>query len=130
MTEHIHVSAESSRAAGIAYHLIPVPVWEVQRRQDRYKPEAYENDGFIHLTLGLDPLLKVANMFYTGDSRDFRVLILSIAKIDTEIRFEDPDEIYPHVYGLLNTNAVIGELDTVRTSDGRFVEIVTGSVDS
>ena len=130
MTEHIHRGAESSRAAGITYHLVSASVWNVQRRQDRYKPEAYDDDGFIHTTLGLDPLLNVANMFYTGDTRELRVLVLDLARIDAEVRFDDPEEIYPHIYGLLNFDAVIGELDTVRTPDGRFVEIVKGAADT
>ena len=123
MASEIHSSAAESREAGIAYHLIPTPVWDAFKDKDLYEPEAYGIDGFIHLTLGTDPLLAVANLFYTGDSRDFSVLVLDINRIQSPIKYEDPDEIYPHIYGLLNTDAVTGELAVIRSSDGAFTQI-------
>ena len=119
----IHSSADASRAAGIAYHLIPTLVWDAFRDKDLYEPEAYGIDGFIHLTLGTDPLLAVANLFYTGDSREYSVLLIDINNIQSPIKYEDPDEIYPHIYGLLNTDAVTGELAVIRSPDGSFVQI-------
>ena len=123
LTSQILTSAEDSRTAGIAYHLIPAPVWGEYKGRDLYEPEAYGEDGFIHLTLGTDPLLAVANLFYTGDAREFKVLVLDINRIQSPIKFEDPEEIYPHIYGLLNTDSVIGELSVERTEDGSFVQI-------
>jgi uncharacterized protein (DUF952 family) len=126
MTELLYDTALASRNANIAYHLIPLPVWEAQAHLAYYKPEAYDADGFIHLTVGLEPLLTVANMFYTSDSRQYRVLVLDMKKIEAEIKYEDPERNYPHVYGLLNTDAVIGELGIERNAQGRFVRIGSG----
>lgn len=123
MASDIYSSAAESRAAGIAYHLIPTVVWNSFRDKETYEPEAYGNDGFIHLTLGIDPLLAVANLFYTGDVREYSVLVLDINTIQAPIKYEDPEEMYPHIYGLLNTNAVIGELAILRSADGTFTQI-------
>ena len=123
LTSSVHASAEESRTAGIAYHLLPRPVWESFSGQDLYEPEAYDQDGFIHLTLGTDPLLAVANLFYAGDTRDFEVLVLDLNRIQSPVKYEDPDQIYPHIYGLLNTDAVIGELKVDRTTNGAFTTI-------
>ena len=123
----MYSSAEESRESGIAYHLIPTPVWDAHAGQQLYAPEAYEQDGFIHLTLGLDPLLNVANMFYTSDERPFGVLVLDMNRIQSPIKFEDPDQIYPHIYGLLNTDAVIGQLTVDRAPDGTFTGIGAGN---
>lgn len=114
-------TAEASRGAGIAYHLTPVEVWERQRGRTSYVPEAFEQDGFIHTTNGLDPLLEVANLFYTGDPRTYRVLVLSMPAIAPEVRYDDDHQIYPHIYGPLNTSAVVGELVVRRAADGAFV---------
>lgn len=114
-------TAAESRAAGVTYHLSPVEVWQRQKDQDEYLPEAYEVDGFIHCTDGLENLLRVGNMFYTGDRREFCVLVLKTGDIRSEIRYEDPEEIFPHIYGPLNTSAVQGEMRVLRGDDGTFL---------
>jgi uncharacterized protein (DUF952 family) len=115
-----HRSAEASRSAGIAYHLVPVPVWEERGGAALYVPDAYEADGFIHCTNGLDPLLEVANMFYRSDVRAYRVLVLDVSKVASEVRYDDEGKVYPHIYGPLNTDAVIGVLEVRRREDGTF----------
>lgn len=122
MTEHQrYATAEESRSAGIAYHLTPVDVWTRQKQGDSYLPEAFAQDGFIHATNGLDPLLEVANLFYQGDRRDYRVLILAVPDLTSEVRYDDENHTYPHIYGPLNTSAVVGELDVQRAEDGAFL---------
>ena len=118
---HRYATAEESRRAGIAYHLTPADVWARQKESGSYLPEAYAQDGFIHTTNGLDPLLEVANLFYQGDGRDYRVLVLSVPELTSEVRYDDENHIYPHIYGPLNTSAVIGELDVQRAGDGAFL---------
>lgn len=114
-------SAADAQQAGITYHLSPVEVWARQQDAATYTPEAYAQDGFIHCTDGLDNLLNVRNMFYTGDSRDFCVLVLKTDAITSEIRYEDPEHVFPHIYGPLNTNAVVGFLRVIRGEDGAFL---------
>ena len=118
-----HKTAEASRAANVAYHLVPEQVWLEHGGKATYLPEAFEADGFIHCTNGLDPLLEVANMFYKADDRDYLVLVLDLPAIEPEVRYDDPDQIYPHIYGPLNTSAVRGQLRVSRTDDGTFVGV-------
>lgn len=118
-----HRTAEESRAAKIAYHLVPIPVWEERGDGESYLPEAFEQDGFIHTTNGLDPLIEVANMFYTGDDRPYMVLVLDTTKITSELRYDDEGQVYPHIYGPLNTDAVIGTLVVDRADAGAFTGI-------
>jgi uncharacterized protein (DUF952 family) len=115
-----HRTAEASREARVAYHLVPAPVWEERGGEPAYLPETFAADGFIHTTNGLDPLLEVANLFYTGDERPFLVLALDTTKLTSELRYDDEGQIYPHIYGPLNTDAVIGMLAVDRAPDGRF----------
>jgi len=120
-------SAEEARAAHVTYHLVPVAYWQEHGGADDYLPLGYADDGFIHCTNGLDELVKVANLFYTADPREFQVLVLDLPRLTSEVRYDDPDEVYPHIYGPLNTSAVIGTLPVQRGDDGAFVEI--GNVD-
>jgi len=112
-----------SQDAGITYHLVPESVWDAQRSNDCYTPEAYEKDGFIHCTNGIDQLVQVANLFYVSDPRTFRVLILDVATIRSGLRYDDDKQLFPHIYGPLNTDAVVGELSVTRADDGAFVSI-------
>lgn len=113
----------ASRKAGIAYHLVPEAVWDAQRAHEWYTPETYAEDGFIHCTNGLDRLLTVANMFYVADARAFRVLVLDLKAIRLKVRYDDEGRLFPHIYGPLNSEAVIGELTVTRADGGTFVAI-------
>jgi len=118
-----HRDPEAARNAGITYHLVPVTAWEAARTKEWYTPEAYEADGFIHCTNGLDQLVEVANMFYVPDRREFRVLVIETGSVASELRYDDEDELFPHIYGPLNTSAVLGELRVTRSEDGSFLSI-------
>ena len=118
-----HPTAEASREANITYHLVPVDYWAERSAGESYTPEAYEQDGFIHCTNGTAELLTVANMFYTADPREFIVLILNAGAIESEVRYDDGGQVYPHIYGPLNTSSVVGQLPVERSDDGTFVRI-------
>lgn len=113
--------AEDCRRAGVTYHMVPEEVWDAQKENPTYTPEAFEQDGFIHCTNGLDQLVAVGNMFYTSDSRPYHVLILDVSRIESPIRYDDEGELFPHIYGPLNTSAVVGMLDVPRDADGTFL---------
>lgn len=102
-------------------HLVPTPVWEAQRDNETYLPEAFDADGFIHCTIGDGRMLAVANLFYTADPRPFRALSLDPALVTSEVRVEDPDAVFPHIYGPLQVAAVTGYRPVERDDQGRFV---------
>ncbi|MDQ3767506.1 MAG: DUF952 domain-containing protein [Actinomycetota bacterium] len=102
-------------------HLTPVEAWERQRTGPAYVPEAYEQDGFVHTTIGIKALLDVANMFYTSDLRPHIALLLDLESITAEIRHDDASGLYPHIYGPINVDAVLGFLVARRSPDGAFV---------
>ncbi len=109
-----------SRAANVTYHLVPVAVWEHRGGAEHYVPEAFDTDGFIHCTNGLQTLAEVANMFYKADKRAYEVLVLDMDRISSEVRYDDPEQKFPHIYGPLNTSAVTGRLTARRDDEGTF----------
>ncbi len=115
-------SAEA-RAAEVTHHLVPRQVWNRARRAATYTPGAFEMDGFIHCTNGLDELIRVANMFYKDQPGEYLALALHIPAIESDVRYDDPDEVYPHIYGPLNTSAVVGVFKVTRGADGAFLDV-------
>jgi uncharacterized protein (DUF952 family) len=104
-------------------HLVPTESWERQRSGPTYVPEAYHNDGFIHLTIGEANLMEVANLFYKQDAGAYSVLELDKDHIAAPIRFDDDSGRYPHVYGPLNVDAVVAVRAVRRETDGTFIGI-------
>lgn len=113
---------EESREAKVTYHLVPAAVWKEQGASEEYVPEAFDADGFIHCTNGLNTLVDVANMFYKNDDRRYEVLTLDVSRIESEVRYDDPDQRFPHIYGPLNTSAVTGRLVANRDTNGTFID--------
>ena len=107
----------------ITLHLCPVPVWESQRSNDSYLPEAYNADGFVHCTDGEDRVIWVANHFYTADTREFVVLSVDLDANGEPWKFEDPDKVFPHIYGPIHPNAVTLIRPVIRSADGAFTGI-------
>lgn len=115
--------SEESKRNNITYHLAIVEEWTTQKDAESYTPGAFEADGFIHCTNGLDQLVEVANMFYTDSPEPRTVLVLDMEKIESEVRYDDPDQRFPHIYGVLNPSAVVAELPVRREEDGTFVQL-------
>jgi uncharacterized protein (DUF952 family) len=104
----------------LTYHLTPVAVWTAQAAGPCYLPEAFERDGFIHCTDGEAQVLEAGNRYYTGDERDYFLLTIDAGMLTSPMTYEDPARIFPHIYGPLNTEAVVGVRQVERSSDGRF----------
>lgn len=115
--------SDESKNAGITYHLTIQSEWDAQKNGESYVPGAYKADGFIHCTNGLDLLTQVANMFYKDSPDERTILVLDVSKIESEVRYDDENEQFPHIYGPLNVSAVIGELGVERAEDGTFTRL-------
>ena len=105
------------------YHLVPSEVWLSQREQSGYLPERFDEEGFIHCTDTLDEIIAVGNRYYTTDPRSFLLLDIDCAAVDAPIVYEDPNRIFPHIYGPLETAAVARVRPVVRDEQGLFLSI-------
>lgn len=127
MDDHGQVTPdiETERELATEYlHLTPRQVWDRQSALDTYTPEAYDADGFIHLTIGEANLVDVGNRYYRSDPRPYVVLRVDPSRISAPVRFEDDAGSFPHVYGPLNRDAVTA-VDMMRRSEtGEFLSIV------
>jgi len=100
------------------YHVVLPEVWERFKTRPSYQPDSLTTEGFIHCSYQ-SQLEGVLERYYGGVEK---VLILTI---DTEKLFsklvKEPstnNELFPHIYGRLNTNAVVDVQERIlRTSE-------------
>ena len=103
------------------FHLAPRDEWEHQAKAASYAPEAFEREGFVHCTNGEANVVAVGNRYYRTDSRSFVCLVIGVGQVEAPISYEDEDRIYPHIYGRLNTSAVIRVREVRRDEHGVFL---------
>ena len=106
-----------------AYHLVPRVEYERQDPAVEYRPDAFAADGFIHLTEGADELVAVGNRYYRDDPRPYLALVVDLSRVRAPVHYEDPDRTYPHVYGPLNRDAIVGVRAAPRAPDGSFLPL-------
>lgn len=109
------------RAEHVTYHLVPVDVWEAQMFSRSYEPEGFADEGFIHCTDTIDELVAVGNRYYRSDQRAYLVLAIDCEQVAAEVIYEDPQRIFPHIYGPLNTDSILAAQPVVRSADGTFL---------
>ncbi len=107
--------------SGIAHHLVPESVWRDQASGDAYLPERFQDEGFVHTTLGEETLLEVANRYYRADPRPYLVLDVDLDRLESPVRFDEAGPSFPHVYGPIATTAVVRVRRAERDQLGAFV---------
>ncbi len=100
-------------------HLCPRKDWEEAKNQGEYKAASLATEGFIHCSRP-DQLLEVANRYYQ-EVQDLVLLWIDPEKIKPEVCWEESDgAIFPHIYGVLNLDAVIGVHEFIPGADGIY----------
>jgi uncharacterized protein (DUF952 family) len=88
------------------YHLLPRAEWEAADPDHDYLPRAFAQDGFVHCTDGAAEVAATANRYYR-EVPDLLVLTIDRARLAAPVRYEDPRQIYPHVYGPIERAAIV-----------------------
>lgn len=106
------------------YHIAARQEWEEARAAGFYRPVSLSSEGFIHASY-VEQVLHVAGLLYAG-KRGLVLLYIDPRLVQGEVR-EDSVEfpegrtsLHPHIYGPLNTNAVIKIVDFPPNDDGTF----------
>jgi uncharacterized protein (DUF952 family) len=109
----------------VIYHIALEGDWEQALKGGRYTTSTrgltLAEVGFIHASTAAQ-VAPVANVYYK-DEPDLLVLVIDTDRVGPEIRWEDvpgSDAPYPHIYGPLNTDAVIETRPLVPGPDGEF----------
>jgi uncharacterized protein (DUF952 family) len=105
----------------LTYHQTPVECFD--RHAPSYVPENYEAEGFIHTTSPLARIPEVATKHYRQDRRPYVLLTIDLDRIDVPWRYDAAGEDFPHIYGPLNREAVIGIRPMPRAADGPVLAV-------
>jgi len=105
----------------IIFHITTRHAWEPATEQGSYRPEAFSTDGFIHCSTP-EQVIQVANARFRGRS-GLVLLSIDTDKVIPEIiheNLEGGQQLFPHIYGGLNIDAVSEFLEFEPGADGYF----------
>ena len=93
----------------IIYHLILRADWEAASSMGEVRPPSLAEEGFIHCSGDEEQLRAVARRLYSGIA-DMMVLEVDTKLLASPLQHEPSrsGEIYPHIYGPLNTDGIVG----------------------
>ena len=89
------------------FHLIQKADWEGAEALGEVRPESLAEEGFIHCSSDEQQALAVARRLYSG-REGMLLLEVDTDLLNAPIKREPSSsgQIYPHIYGPLNTSAV------------------------
>ena len=111
-------------------HITSMPEWQTALDVGAYRAPSLEKDGFIHCSTR-EQVLPVANNFYRGQT-DLVLLVIDTNKLTAPLKFEGPinpqtgqpetdvHDLFPHVYGAINLDAVTKIVPFPPNVDGTF----------
>ena len=98
------------------YHVARAEDWQRAQTQPTYAPASLPDDGFIHASHA-DQLARLKRSGLFTDDTTWVVLTIDPLRVQAEIRYEPgddppgvtspPGELFPHIYGPLNVDAVV-----------------------
>ena len=106
----------------LTYHGTPKQYFESLDPSKPYVPRDYGKDGFIHTTEGREALAITLTTFYKQNREPYVVLYIDKDRVSAPIRYDDAAEVFPHIYGPLNRDAIVRVVDIGRAPDGTFLK--------
>ena len=104
----------------VTYHGTPKSYWERLDPNEPYVPADYAKEGFIHTTDGPEGIAMTLTRYYKTNPEPFVLLHIDKDSVTSPIRYDDPAEIFPHIYGPLNRDAILAVEEIRRSGDGTF----------
>jgi uncharacterized protein (DUF952 family) len=100
-------------------HLCRRVEWEAALETGDYRDASLQEVGFIHCSRP-EQILWVANHYFHGTD-SLALLWIDPPRVVSEIRWETSDgQIFPHIYGPLNLEAVVAVSELSPEEDGTF----------
>ncbi len=103
------------------YHITHREDWERALEEGVYRADTLSSQGFIHCST-YTQVQAVATRYYRGQI-GLVLLQIDSRKVQPMVRFENLEggtELYPHIYGPLNLDAVEKIIELVPGPDGLF----------
>ncbi|QDX91203.1 DUF952 domain-containing protein [Brevibacillus laterosporus] len=94
--------------------------WNTAKEQGIYLHPSLETEGFIHCSTP-DQFEGVANRIYKGQN-NLLLLVIDPTRLSAELKYDPAKDgqLYPHIYGPLNVDAVIRVISFSSDKKGYF----------
>ncbi|MBW4473777.1 MAG: DUF952 domain-containing protein [Stenomitos rutilans HA7619-LM2] len=100
-------------------HITSRSHWQKAQQYGVYLAGSLEIEGFIHCSTPAQ-VVATANRFFRGQA-GLVLLCIESDRVQSEIRYEAVNgELFPHLYGALNLDAVTQAIDFEPNADGNF----------
>jgi uncharacterized protein (DUF952 family) len=105
----------------VIFHITSRSQWIKAKNLATYSSDTLVSEGFTHCSTR-NQVLGSANRFFQG-KQNLVILVIDLDQVMPEIRYEGADakNLFPHIYGELNIDAVIQVIDLEAGIDGLFV---------
>jgi uncharacterized protein (DUF952 family) len=105
----------------VIYHITTPAAWQQAQVEGSYRADSLATEGFIHASTA-QQIAATANRFYDGRS-DLLLLEIDEERLNAELKYEEgmPGQLFPHIYGPLNLDAVVEVRPFTPGEDGIFV---------
>lgn len=104
-------------------HCMKKSTWERRKNKASWGNTDIASDGFIHCST-VEYFWRVAPNF-AGIKDELVLICIDEAKLTSKVLYEDGDNCgryYPHVYGPINNDAVVGVLPFLKDADNIYVK--------
>jgi uncharacterized protein (DUF952 family) len=110
----------------LIFHIVSKQDWQNALRAGSHEPPSVKSEGFVHCSTR-GQTTDTANRFFRG-RRDLVLLCIEPERLGAQLRFERPadvsdaraGELFPHVYGPINLDAVVQAVEFPCVADGTF----------
>jgi uncharacterized protein (DUF952 family) len=103
------------------FHITTRADWESAKRKGTYRAPSLASEGFIHCSTS-EQVIQTANRLFRGQM-GLVLLEIDTDQVDAKIKYENCEggqENFPHIYGPLNSDAVVRVLSFEPGADGSF----------
>jgi uncharacterized protein (DUF952 family) len=104
-------------------HITTRIAWSAAPKRGQYVADSLSGQGFIHCSQ-VRQVLRVANSVYFGQ-HGLVLLVIDPARLTSELRWEPgvdlASELFPHIYGPINLEAVVNVLNFEPGPDALFL---------
>ncbi|MCU0546173.1 MAG: DUF952 domain-containing protein [Oscillatoriaceae cyanobacterium Prado104] len=103
----------------IIFHITHSQQWKDAKQVQSYRGDTLDTEGFIHCST-LPQVTRSANKFFAGKT-GLLLLAIDSEQVQAEIKYEEAaGELFPHIYGPLNVDAVANVFAFEAGENGKF----------
>jgi uncharacterized protein (DUF952 family) len=103
------------------FHITKRDDWDRAKQAGTYETPSLSSEGFIHCSTS-DQVIRTANRLFQGQT-GLVLLEIDTDQVDAEIKYENCEggqENFPHIYGPLKPESVVGVRAFEPEEDGSF----------